>query len=115
MINSPFSAFPPKAVPTELVTAVGPFKSAPLVGQIALDKNIPLLRPSGVAIVRFAAEPAQKDTSPGFKFPTAFHAHPPGFPVSFIQHTRLKKGNFTPHAPPVLVIPPSHMPEIASV
>src|SRR5271157_44608 len=56
---SPSLVFPPSAVPTEFATDVGPFVSTPLVGQIALDKNVPALRPLGVATVNPASSPAQ--------------------------------------------------------
>ena len=38
-----------QALPAELAAAVGPLVSAPLTGQIALDRRCPCLRPSGVA------------------------------------------------------------------
>ena len=49
--QSPFPslALPPSTLPTELALAVGPLVSAPLDGHRALDRNLPLVRPSGLA------------------------------------------------------------------
>ena len=45
----PSAALPPSTLPTELTLAVGPLLSAPLEGQMALERNFPLARPSGLA------------------------------------------------------------------